>query len=294
MAEPDLDALLHRLGPALEAVATEAARSVLAEMPRWSMRPGTLVGEVPDSGVCEVVLDGAADEESTYVPCLGALPAKGERVMVMKVPPAGAFIVGVTNGNNAFPVGSIVDFAGQAAPSGWLDCDGSEYSNDDFPALAGALGTTYGGTAGSTFKVPDFSGVGRAHLLGTDEVLTQETRANTAYGDLATAGPSVSAYTGADVTCLLTVESLNATGFAVASVAVSGASTVAAADADGVVVNGQSSSQSHAQQAPFTGLTPGLNTFTAKYRAQSGTTGTWLRRKLSVYGNPTKYLIKGA
>jgi microcystin-dependent protein len=53
--------------------------------------------------------------------------------------------------------GVVVPFAGQSTsvPSGWLLCDGSEYSNAQYPKLAQVLGTTYGGSP-TTFKVPDF------------------------------------------------------------------------------------------------------------------------------------------
>lgn len=40
-------------------------------------------------------------------------------------------------------------------PTGYLFCDGTVYPNGSFPALAALMGTTYGGTAGVSFAVPD-------------------------------------------------------------------------------------------------------------------------------------------
>ena len=56
------------------------------------------------------------------------------------------------------PVGTVVAFAGNSLPSGWLWCDGSQYSRSSYPALFSAIGTTYGDASISTFKVPDLRG----------------------------------------------------------------------------------------------------------------------------------------
>lgn len=56
------------------------------------------------------------------------------------------------------PTGSVVDFAGSAAPAGWLLCDGSSKSRATYPGLFAVIGTTYGSNDGSTFNVPDCRG----------------------------------------------------------------------------------------------------------------------------------------
>lgn len=57
------------------------------------------------------------------------------------------------------PSGSIIDFGGSAAPSGWLLCDGSAISRTTYAALFAVIGTTFGAGDGSTtFNVPNFSG----------------------------------------------------------------------------------------------------------------------------------------
>lgn len=57
------------------------------------------------------------------------------------------------------PVGSVVMWSGATGaslPSGWLLCDGSEYSTSTYSTLYGVIGTRYGSGSG-TFKVPDFA-----------------------------------------------------------------------------------------------------------------------------------------
>ena len=57
------------------------------------------------------------------------------------------------------PVGTIVPFAGSAAPSGWLLCDGSAVSRLTYAALFAIAGVLFGvGNGSTTFNVPDFRG----------------------------------------------------------------------------------------------------------------------------------------
>jgi microcystin-dependent protein len=53
--------------------------------------------------------------------------------------------------------GMIVPFIGATIPDGWLACDGSILAAAEFPALAAALGTRFGGETGS-FALPDLRG----------------------------------------------------------------------------------------------------------------------------------------
>lgn len=120
-------------------------------------------------------------------------------------------------------------------------------------------------------------------------VATAETQATgTAYGDLATAGPSVSVVmTG---TVAIVWISANATLAAVGNtafiaVAVSGASTVAAANANGVAVSSYVASFNlgMSRVLVLTGLTPGTNVFTVKYTNDGGGTWTFYNRGIAVY-----------
>jgi microcystin-dependent protein len=54
------------------------------------------------------------------------------------------------------PTGKVDMFAGAAAPTGWLMCDGSAVSRATYAGLFGVIGTTYGvGDGSTTFNVPD-------------------------------------------------------------------------------------------------------------------------------------------
>ncbi len=53
----------------------------------------------------------------------------------------------------------MAPFAGSAAPSGWLLCDGAAVSRTQYAALFAVIGTTYGAGDGSTtFNLPDLRG----------------------------------------------------------------------------------------------------------------------------------------
>lgn len=77
---------------------------------------------------------------------------------------------------SVFPAGIILPFAGAAAPTGWLLCDGSLVSRTAYAALFAVLGTAYGAGDGSTtFKLPDLRG--RTLIgAGTGAGLTARTR----------------------------------------------------------------------------------------------------------------------
>lgn len=54
------------------------------------------------------------------------------------------------------PPGTVTEYAGTSAPSGYLLCDGSAVSRTTYSALFTAIGTTYGvGDGSATFNVPD-------------------------------------------------------------------------------------------------------------------------------------------
>lgn len=62
---------------------------------------------------------------------------------------------------NITPVGSVLDFAGTSAPTGWLLCYGQALdatSNTAYQALFDVIGNTFGGTNNTNFVVPDLRG----------------------------------------------------------------------------------------------------------------------------------------
>lgn len=55
-------------------------------------------------------------------------------------------------------IGSIVLFAGNFAPRGWMLCQGQLLSISQYTALFSILGTTYGGNGQQTFGLPNLAG----------------------------------------------------------------------------------------------------------------------------------------
>ena len=63
------------------------------------------------------------------------------------------------HGQPIVPIGSVVDFASDPAPNGWLLCFGQAISRTTYSALFAVLGMTYGAGDGSTtFNLPDLRG----------------------------------------------------------------------------------------------------------------------------------------
>ena len=57
------------------------------------------------------------------------------------------------------PIGSVLSYVGTTAPQGWLICDGSPVSRQQYPALFVIMGTSHGSGDGSTtFNLPDYRG----------------------------------------------------------------------------------------------------------------------------------------
>lgn len=57
------------------------------------------------------------------------------------------------------PPGTVVAFAGDTAPAGWMLCDGTAVSQTTYPALFRAIGTAHGSGGGmGMFNVPDLRG----------------------------------------------------------------------------------------------------------------------------------------
>jgi hypothetical protein len=118
-------------------------------------------------------------------------------------------------------------------------------------------------------------------------ITTTETCSSATYADLATVGPTVTIRTGitALVTVSATIDTSAATRGGTMSFAVSGATTISAVDANGVFVYSLDGDVFVAASRTYllTGLTAGLNTFTAKYKQQGGNVNI-LRRSLSITG----------
>lgn len=65
----------------------------------------------------------------------------------------------VTEAASSVPTGTVLDFAGTSAPSGYLMCYGQTVSRATYAALFAVIGTTFGAGDGSTtFALPDARG----------------------------------------------------------------------------------------------------------------------------------------
>lgn len=152
--------------------------------------------------------------------------------------------------------------------------------NETAPAKATTAGGIFVASAANSI-------VERIPAIAT--VQTSETTTSTTYTDLATAGPSVTATTGAKALVVVSAHLANNTAGAnsVMAVDVSGASTIAPSDTRALVY--EASVAGDVMQASYitmyssatASLTAGSNTFTAKYRVGLGT-GTFQFRYLLV------------
>ena len=67
---------------------------------------------------------------------------------------------------NAVPVGATVEWPTATAPSGWLKCDGAQYSRTTYKTLFDLIGTTFGAGDGSTtFNVPNVASSYAGYIL---------------------------------------------------------------------------------------------------------------------------------
>lgn len=156
------------------------------------------------------------------------------------------------------------------------------YVRDNLLETAPAKATT----AGGIFVATGLNEIAQ-RIPTTGEILTTNTTSSTSYVDLSSVGPTVAVTTGTKALVIISaqMENTTANGLALASVAVSGATTVAATDDFSVAWEqtsdntGQAST--HSVSKLFT-LTPGTNTFTMKYRALTAGTASFTRRRLIV------------
>lgn len=138
-------------------------------------------------------------------------------------------------------------------------------------------------TAGRIFVTSGVNTISEREIT-SDTVSTAQTTTSTSYTDLTTLGPQHTVATGVAALVFWGANTTNtvANEASLMSVAVSGATTIAASDGYALCVRGPvSPSTNSAAQFRLFALTPGNNTFTCKYRTQSGT-ATFTERRLTV------------
>lgn len=107
-------------------------------------------GVVKQEAPLLVQLDGTVTQvgASTLV---GGL-ALEQRVLVVRL---GSELVVVGAQSGGLPVGSVTDYTGAVAPSGWLLCQGQAVSRTTYARLFAVIGTSFGAGDGSTtFNLP--------------------------------------------------------------------------------------------------------------------------------------------
>lgn len=127
---------------------------------------------------------------------------------------------------------------------------------------------------------------GRPKIMAVAEVTTAESTNSTTFTNLATTGPAVTLVTGTSVAVRMVatgyMTSGSAAGSNIMSVDVSGATTTAASDANsGLCSPATATGRFVLYRTVILTVTAGTNTFTAKYRTDSGT-HTWERRAIEV------------
>lgn len=159
----------------------------------------------------------------------------------------------------------------------------NQFVRDNLNETAPAKATT----AGRLIVAKGANSVGEA-IVGNANVGTSQTTTSTSYTDLATVGPAITVATGTSAIVMCTVEMANNTlgASCFASVAVSGATSDAAADSRAVRLESSAANDTARLCAVhrFSALTAGNNTFTVQYRVTAGT-GTFLNRVLVVIGS---------
>ena len=75
------------------------------------------------------------------------------------------------------PIGTVLSFAGQTPPNGYLLCDGSSYAVADYQDLYDVIGNTYGGDT-ENFNVPDYR---ETVLVGVGENTTDTIASHDVY-----------------------------------------------------------------------------------------------------------------
>jgi microcystin-dependent protein len=96
---------------------------------------------------------------------IGSIRMSTGDVVRMTISSGGNVGIGTTSPSNTLdvngtfshvPPATIMMFAGNSAPNGFLICDGSAVSRTTFSTLFAAIGTTYGvGNGSTTFNIPD-------------------------------------------------------------------------------------------------------------------------------------------
>mgnify|MGYP000971942266 CR=1 FL=1 len=117
---------------------------------------GTIYGTIASTAgsfLVTVTLDSGTIQADSDLKCFIGLPADNPAASTQSVAGLQALLDALV------PVGTVHDYAGSAAPSKFVLCDGAAISRTTYSVLFGVVGTTFGAGDGSTtFNVPDLRG----------------------------------------------------------------------------------------------------------------------------------------
>lgn len=137
--------------------------------------PGTLI----ESAWANTTMEDIADALTNSLPRNGSAPMTGplilsaDPIVQTRQATTKAYVDKFMAYSSGMPIGSVCAFGGNAAPAGWLLCDGSAVDRTTYAALFTLIGTTYGaGNGTTTFNVPDLRdqfirGRGPARAIGS-------------------------------------------------------------------------------------------------------------------------------
>jgi hypothetical protein len=151
---------------------------------------------------------------------------------------------------------------------------------DNFLTTFPALATTAGSIAVATGANAIAERVPTANTIPTSQSV-----ASASYTNLTTPGPTVGPLTTGPRALIITGCEMSNGSSGVSSYMgydVSGSTTVAATDTTALKSTNASGYPLAMSRALLQGLTPGSNTFVAKYRADGASTGTWLNRTINL------------
>ena len=93
---------------------------------------------------------GSVEGDDTH-----AMTPRSTRQMLAQSTPVIAQAVNNSIVNQLVPTGAMIDFAGSAAPAGWLICNGQSVSQTDYADLFAVVGASFGTAASGLFRLPD-------------------------------------------------------------------------------------------------------------------------------------------
>jgi hypothetical protein len=219
---------------------------------------------------------GINAQTASYV---GVLTDAGKTVS-MTVATSNTFTVPL-NATVAYPTGTRINILNLGAGACTVTATGGVTISGTITALATNQFAELIKTGTNTWS---YMPPGGFPASATAAVGISQATTSTSYTDLATAGPAVTVTTGTKALVIVGAEIYNGSnqnfymGFAV-----SGANTLAAADATALGLGGSNNSivVASSRAVLVTGLTAGSNTFTAKYRVLTDT-GHWGNRQITV------------